>query len=1244
MTTNNVISYYLGSGIHMNFHAQFKTVSCMTCRKCIAPNELSIQRHIKNYHEQKVSVTSIRKMGLASEAELENLIIPTELDVSIPHINVLQGKSCNFPNCNYICKNSKVMRRHASEKHVGFKVNPVDVLYQVLKFNNDKEIKIKVSTIDTSRNTPNYSSVVSQLTSFALDQNSTPDPDNCKIQTAASYFLYLEKYMPFGERKRLNKFTKNLPPQQLKFLQASVFRLYLKIQNVIRNEASEMVRKKIMEPEIGNMGKKFLTPLQNEQTIQKYSQFMTNFLIFTLECSKTDDYKSLLAENLRDSIEDLFFAVESFCNCSQDEMNSIIDHNIIEKIQQCIVNIFVTSYDIKFHEKDTLIYKFCLSHSIQSDGKFLAPSIITQKLAALKHCARGTLLRQMYIEPDSNIVEELCEYLDREQNTPFGIISRMSSLLTVIAGDIDPISNVFWLNDEFTELQDFQGNRTSIDNLSKMAKKLIFTANQKFMELTAHDHLAIPQSFKDNIKNSSINYSFQQQWNDDDAGSEKVKCHVEQFFSDNKYWFDLIHDKVIIRNISAVKNYMNRIACFQKYLALILHICAGSPARGTEYEALLYKNNIEQLRSLFFSQDMFMVLSRYDKARNICEKDRLIPRFLPKCVHNLFAGYFIYIRPVEAAIAKLLYPDASLYDNRLFIIENQPLDDKTFRDIFTKFASEELVGNFGISTYRQIVASLMEKHCSINIERETNSNEQFGHTVLTGRKHYGRDGSSFGKLTADEMLKFRKSSLMWHKLLGLHDIELNFNHSASNDGYDTDNSSSTDYSENDGASDENVDDESKSEERGTINSSFNDENDLNASDENVEDESNSTETGKSNSSFYDENASDKNVEDVSNSNEACSNHRIGNENDLNIVDDASAESNKSKVSSDLQRALDTYCGQSNANFSSESQRSAIHTAALAKEDSIIVLPTGGGKSLSFFLPAIAYPHQTNIVIVPLKALLIDLLKRARDHKINCCEWIPGVRDTKTLVFVSAENMNNPEFRSFAQKNAENIKRIFVDEAHLFITWNNFRPQMNSSIHIAEIPCPLYLLTATLPPTDENILIARFSMEVETTKIIRTGTDRPELIYNIQECMNEKHAQAVLVKKVNGSIRSSFGKAIVFCRSKRDCHEIASRFTNTNTKFCLFHGDLTPQEKEGQLQLFKSEIDLMIATTALSYGVDITNITKIFHYRLPFSISDYAQACGRGGRRGEKTICTVLTFPRDVDIVSARQELLQLEGK
>ncbi|MGH9844539.1 MAG: RecQ family ATP-dependent DNA helicase [Blastocatellia bacterium] len=340
---------------------------------------------------------------------------------------------------------------------------------------------------------------------------------------------------------------------------------------------------------------------------------------------------------------------------------------------------------------------------------------------------------------------------------------------------------------------------------------------------------------------------------------------------------------------------------------------------------------------------------------------------------------------------------------------------------------------------------------------------------------------------------------------------------------------------------------------------------------------------------------------------------------------------------DAQSALERHFGFSKFR---EGQADVIR-AVLEGQDVIVVMPTGGGKSLCYQLPALLF-EGTTLVISPLIALMKDQVDalNARDipatfinSSINFDEQMSRLRATARgeyrLVYVAPERFRNPRFVE-SLKAATTISLFAIDEAHCISQWgHDFRPDYLKLRDAAESLArdgkrpQLIALTATATPTVRADIEKQ--LELKRPASFVAGFDRHNLVLRVEPCKSDRDRLTKtfqIVKKANGT-------GIVYCATRKAVEKVATDLRQLGVKVGQYHAGMD-DAKRGRMQdyFMSGDLEAIVATNAFGMGVDKSDLRFVTHYNLPGSIEAYYQEVGRAGRDGLPSLCTLLFNYRD----------------
>ena len=316
------------------------------------------------------------------------------------------------------------------------------------------------------------------------------------------------------------------------------------------------------------------------------------------------------------------------------------------------------------------------------------------------------------------------------------------------------------------------------------------------------------------------------------------------------------------------------------------------------------------------------------------------------------------------------------------------------------------------------------------------------------------------------------------------------------------------------------------------------------------------------------------------------------------------------------------------------QREAVD-AALSGRDSLVVMPTGGGKSLCYQLPGLASPDLT-IVVSPLIALMRDQCKRLAEQGYPVARVSSGMGSEEVdetlgrvsrgirIVFCAPERFWSEAF--LKALSARKVDLLAIDEAHCISEWGHeFRPDYLRLGAFAERlgRPPIQALTATASPSVRRAIVERLGME-DPAVIVR-GFDRPNLHLAVRRFSKESAKRQALVE----AVRESEKPGIVYVGTRRTSEELAVALRRVGVRSEAYHAGLgTQRRSELQDRFMRDGIDAIVATTAFGMGIDKPNVRFVFYAGLADSVDAYYQGIGRAGRDGEPATARIFYSPQD----------------
>ncbi|HEY3998071.1 MAG TPA: DNA helicase RecQ [Candidatus Xenobia bacterium] len=307
-------------------------------------------------------------------------------------------------------------------------------------------------------------------------------------------------------------------------------------------------------------------------------------------------------------------------------------------------------------------------------------------------------------------------------------------------------------------------------------------------------------------------------------------------------------------------------------------------------------------------------------------------------------------------------------------------------------------------------------------------------------------------------------------------------------------------------------------------------------------------------------------------------------------------------------------------------------AAVAGEDTLLVSPTGAGKSLTYQLPALVLPG-TAVVVSPLIALMQDQVSALRANGVctgalnshtDDVERQKLRQDFKTgrlkLLYLSPERLVQEDMRSWLSRSP--LSFVAIDEAHCISQWgHDFRPEYRMLGKLRDwFPgLPLHACTATATESVREDIVR--SLQMRAPRVLVGNFDRPNLIYRIRRRSDVRRQVEALLRPREGGI--------IYCIRKVEVDELCAWLKSRGHRAGAYHAGLRADERQATQEAFSTEkIDVVVATVAFGMGIDRSNVRYVIHTGMPKSIENYQQEAGRAGRDGLPAECTLLYSGQD----------------
>ena len=316
-----------------------------------------------------------------------------------------------------------------------------------------------------------------------------------------------------------------------------------------------------------------------------------------------------------------------------------------------------------------------------------------------------------------------------------------------------------------------------------------------------------------------------------------------------------------------------------------------------------------------------------------------------------------------------------------------------------------------------------------------------------------------------------------------------------------------------------------------------------------------------------------------------------------------------------------------------SPQDEIINSVLDGKDTFGLMPTGGGKSICFQIPALM-KDGICLVISPLVALMKDQVLQLQKLDIKAIALTGGIRSDEMITLLDNCEFGNYKFLYLSPERLQSdwileriknlpINLIAIDEAHCVSQWgHDFRPAYlkiaHLKTHFPKVPFLALTASATKPVLEDVIT----QLNLEKPAIFQKSFFRKNIAYMVFEVEDKLYRITQILKKNPES-------SIIYVRNRKSCYETASQLQSLGFKATFYHGGLSAKDKEKNMNLWMNEdSQIMVATNAFGMGIDKSNVKTVIHIHLPESMESYYQEAGRAGRNDQKAFAVLLTSPSD----------------
>ncbi|OBT70933.1 hypothetical protein VF21_10102 [Pseudogymnoascus sp. 05NY08] len=678
-------------------------------------------------------------------------------------------------------------------------------------------------------------------------------------------------------------------------------------------------------------------------------------------------------------------------------------------------------------------------------------------------------------------------------------------------------------------------------------------------------------------------------------------------------------DKLVLSPI-AVRAYMRDVKEFLKLCLLMVHYTSGLPLRGTELTTLRFLNSYKDKREMFLDKasHLFVLNISYYKGREQREKETSNIRYLCREASRVFLLYITLVSPFVGFLNLASMPSRSAYKRLLplscyfFCHEKQILTSRELSIKLSTFSNLVLGQRIGIQVYRQLIVAVVREFMGEALDGETltlgeeatpTSSRgrdsfrdiralQMNHSTTTEEFNYGRSASTFVNVKEGVQRRHLEFCLRFFAYFHILNLSADPPHPFA--------SALGDRGHRGGP---------KTAQGSMLALRF------------QKGAASSLPSTTSSSS-----GSRKHLRGRSSITSALQNNLIVKRVRVRVDELNNMSSSSTSASPTLLHLLQEFLNDPLASFRVREQELLVRAILLKVPYILAILPTNGGKSLSYLLTASLATSNVSIIILPLVGLKQDIKGRATAFNIPCVAYEEGPRglgqgvEASSLILISIETMVREDFVFYLRNLIEDSKldRIIVDECHLLLSSSSYRSIMYRFIEILLLPTQFVFLTGTLPFAYEVEL--KQTLKLESLSVIRAPTSRGDISYNMRlytSPSDEEHIEEVraYVEAYKRELRGLGDKILIFCPTVPSIVEMGEALGCP-----VYHSSL--EGKEDVLQGFLKGDSLytrvLVSSSALEEGLDYPSVRLVVYKDFAYLFLSFLQGSGRGGRDGRKS--------------------------
>ncbi|KAG2045911.1 hypothetical protein BDR06DRAFT_1000782 [Suillus hirtellus] len=970
-----------------------------------------------------------------------------------------------------------------------------------------------------------------------------------------------------------------------------------------------------------------------------------------------------------------------------------------ETVSSCIHALLMSAWTTKWKQTDENPIgdptELCLALlTAQRDGSFKEPKDVTGIIAKDEYCMQASFIKEIRDQVEEGIAADenaACDILEpwftEKRNSTFSRLRSLQHRASSIAFSTRSLPRIWWTDSVHWRTMLYKGNRIDLDDVCRMFAK----TEEKLVEIwetmvLKNIEIRIDYEFlADDPTNRNVGYSF--------LTDERNECFsrrdrlLEAFFNNEKILehFAVVGEGELIWNRGKLIEWLQNYTELHSLILLRCEMLSGSPGRGTELTAMMYRNtSTRTTRNLVILGNHVTMLCRYSKTSTLTGQDKLIPHSLDAVTSDILIQDLALARPFAEFAAHICFPDDKAmkdrYRNQLFVNFKKSFDSTNLSTVMTRYSVPHLSYGLTINSWRHIQTAWKRKFkCSMEDLLEEDAEDdvdalQAGHSRRTENHVYGLSVQAIAGAAEDVLPLFLNASTTWQtkcktvaggQLLPYHEARSIYfakmqqiseenkrapANSAAQMG-------SPPASHLEACSIDNIAKKVVDRLAPVLTLAI-----QAAVQEAIARQSESAvwqpvrmeshQSKHANRTLCSETLTQRHqkrrrlsvpphraqlMKNQRTSTEKCEradarlfqtwqrgqlawNQRTSIEiSERTPISDLA--DTRSFTETEALQAMRKLLHDDSASWKSEQQKEAMRVVSERKKDAIVVLRTGGGKSMLAIVPSLLEKNSATVLVLPLNSLLMDFQRRLTSMGVPFQTYDRNVNDgdlniRDNLILVTADKARSARFREALAilNEKKSVGRMVFDESHLPLIAKDYRDALEDVYDLRSIPMQIICLSATLPPSCIADLILSFGL-VQDTVVIRECTNREEIEYILEKpSFSETLTRAFSIVEEEMQSWRDKDRGLVFVPAL----SLGERLKKENG-WPFYHGnqeDMTDEERRETYHAWvRGDHKIMLATTAFGTGNDYPHVRLVMHLNRPFEMLEFIQAQGRAGRDG-----------------------------